>query len=112
MKTDSADGAQRNKRKHGFEKISHALSYRGHSKKLDESFWKYKALKSWDKAASNYFEEAAELSKATDLKNGVLFVACLSQDLSRKLKLFSQKIIELLNQLLGRKMVFALVIED
>ena len=100
------------KRTKGFIKIDKVIKHQDRSKKIDESFWKYKALKNWGKAAGSFFEEAEKLSKATDLKNGVLFVACLSKELSRKLKLFSQKIIVLLNELLGRKIVFALVVED
>ena len=99
------------KRTKGFVKIDKVISYHSQDKKLHDSLWRYRALKSWEQAVSEFFEEAKELSKAMDLKNGVLFVACLSKELAHKLKLFAEKIVETLNRLLGRIVVYALVVE-
>lgn len=102
----------RNKRKHGFEKISRAFAGQARPKKVDEAFWKYKAVKHWDEAAAGFFEEAKEFTRAVDFKNGTLTVASLSRELALKLKMLAEKIIEALNNILGRRVVFKLVIED
>lgn len=100
------------KRTKGFVKIEKVIDYQQKSRKINESYWRYKAVKHWSEAASGFFEEAKELTSAVDLKNGILIVACLSIELSRKLKLFSEKIISALNEKLGEKVVFGLVVED
>lgn len=96
----------------GFEKLGRAIIYKDRPKKIDESFWKYKALTNWERAVVDFFSEAKDLTRATDLKNGVLFVASLSKELTHRLKLFAEKILESLNHLLGRRVVYALVVED
>ena len=102
----------RNKRKHGFEKIERAIIYKPRDKKIDESFWRYKAMRHWSEAIVGYFEEAKELTQAIDLKNGTLVIACLSKELARKIKIFAEKILQSLNELLGRRVIYALVVEE
>lgn len=96
----------------GFVKVSQA-ALTGHPKaKIFESaFQKHLAVKAWHNAADQFFEEAGNKTRAIDFKEGVLFVACLSKELAYKIKMFAQRIIYLLNQLIGKELVFALKIE-
>lgn len=100
------------KRTRGFIKIDKIITCHDKLKKADEQYWKYKAIKHWNEAVGGFFEEAREQTLAVDLKNGVLVVASLSRELSRKLKLLAEKIIQALNELLGRRVVYGLVLED
>ena len=95
----------------GFVKIENVFLSQYQNNKINEEFWKYKILKNWQSAACGFFQEAKDLTQAVDFKNGVLFVACLSQELARMLKLFAEKIILALNQFLGKTAVYCLRIE-
>lgn len=78
---------------------------------LEEVMQKHRALRSWQKVVVGFFDEAEKLTRAIDFKNGVLKVACLSQELAQKLKLLTPRIIEAMNKLLGRPLVYAIYLE-
>ncbi len=81
------------------------------SKVYENAFNKYKAIKIWDSAVSQFLEEASEATKAIDFKDGALFVACLSKEMANEIKIYAQRIIYLINQLLGRVLVYELRVE-
>jgi len=102
---------RKTKKYQGFESINKTIIKTAKEKKLVGALNKYKAIKNWDKAASSFISEAKEYSKAVDLKNGILVVACLSREIASQIKFIAQRIIEALNQLIGRQVVFAIHIE-
>lgn len=96
----------------GFVRVSQAaLSAHPKSAIFQKALYKHQAVSAWDKAISQFFEGAENQTKAADFKDGVLFIACLSKELAYKIKMFAQRIIYLINQLLGRQLVFALQVE-
>ena len=99
-------------RNKGFIKVKQA-ALSGHPKAevFQKALHKHKVISSWDKAVVQFFENADNQTKAVDFKDGLLSVACLSKELAYKLKLFAQRIIYVLNQLLGKELVFALKVE-
>jgi hypothetical protein len=96
----------------GFVKAGEAaLKNHPQSKVFEKALYKHQAIKSWDKAVLEFFEDAKEKTKATDFKEGVLYIACLTKDLASKIKMFAQRIIYILNQLIGKDIVYALKVE-
>ncbi|MEK7617986.1 MAG: hypothetical protein AAB410_02470 [Patescibacteria group bacterium] len=108
VKSKSGIGAKKTK---GFVGISNAIEGHPKSKILKQAFYKHRAINTWEKAVSEFFEGAEAQSKAVDFKEGVLMVACLSKDLAYKIKAFAQRIIYILNQLIGKDLVFAIRVE-
>lgn len=58
-----------------------------------------------------FAEELGKETKAIDLKNGILIVACLSKELAYQIKILAQRIIEYINQLIGKQVVYAISVE-
>lgn len=84
------------------------LSDRIQEYKLQPAFSKHQALKYWAKVVGAYLAEAKEQTRAVDLRNGVLVVACLTKDLAYQIKLLSHRIIAEINKLVGQVVVFAI----
>ncbi len=94
-----------------FESLERAIGHAAKEKKLVGAFNRYKVLKNWEKAASGFILEAKDLTRAMDLKNGVLLVACLDREIAYQIKLLAARIIFVLNQLVGKQVVFAIQVE-
>ncbi len=99
------------KHNQGFDKIDKILPGVAKSHNLEQALYRHQALRYWQEAACAFVEECRNLTRAVDLKKGVLIVACLSRQAAYKIKLLAEKIIEVLNKLVGRKVVFAISIE-
>ena len=95
----------------GFTKVGKVLPGRIKEYKLQNAFYKHQALKHWEQAVARFIGETSKSAKAVDLKNGVLIVACLSKDLAYQIKLLARRIIEEINQLIGKAVVFAIYTE-
>lgn len=94
-----------------FESIDRVINRSAKEKKMMGAVNRYKTLKNWEKAASGFILQAGELTRALDLKNGVLFIACLSREVAYQIRLLASRIITALNQLVGKQVVFAIQIE-
>jgi len=92
-------------------KIDKVLSQTAKNYKLESAVHKYKALKAWEKAASGFIVEAKGQTKAIDLRQGILVVACLTKEIAYQIKLLAQRIIYEINKLLGKSIVFAISVE-
>ena len=92
----------------GFAKIDKVLNNTAKNYNLEEAMHRHQALKYWLDAAASFVEEAKTLTKAVDFKKGILTVACLSNEVASKIKLQAVRIMESLNRLLGRRIVFAI----
>ncbi len=99
------------KHKTGFVPVGKILPVKSKEYKLDSALVRYKALKFWQTAAADFLENSGELTRALEFKNGVLVVACLSQELAYQIKVLSGRIIYVLNGLLGKNLVFAIRVE-
>ncbi|MDR3642789.1 MAG: DciA family protein [Candidatus Doudnabacteria bacterium] len=96
----------------GFSRIDKVLNKTAKQYHLEQAMSRYKVIKNWQNAVSQFFDEAANLTKAVDFQKGVLKVACLSRELAVRLKLFVPRIIEIINRLVGRPVVYAIAIES
>ena len=94
-----------------FESLGRTINKVAQAKKLTGAVNRYKALKNWEAAVGGFIQEAKELTRALDLKNGVLRVACLSREIAYQIKLLAARIITALNQLVGKQVVYAIQVE-
>ena len=95
----------------GFVKAVHAFANHPKSATFQKAFNRHKAMSVWERAVGAFFEGEQNHSKALDFKDGILFIACLTKELANKIKMFAQRIIYLLNQLIGKDLVFGLKVE-
>ena len=79
---------------------------------LENAAYKYKAIKHWSEIAGAFVEEAGKFTQAVDFQKGVLTVACLSRAVASQLRLMAEKIIEALNEVIGRKVIYAIFFEQ
>lgn len=98
--------------KNGFEKINYTINRSAKEKKMVGALNRYKALKYWEQAVAGFIQEGPSLTKALDFKNGVLLVACLSKEIAYQVKLLAQRIITVLNKIIGKNCIFALQVES
>ncbi len=102
---------KKNHKEKNFAKFSQASKNHPKAKILQQAQNQNLVLKNWPKAIDQFFQGAAEQTRALSLKNGELFVACLSKELAYKIKLFARRIIYLINKLIGRELVYNLQVE-
>lgn len=95
----------------GFSKIDRVIKSTAKNHNLENALYKHKALKHWQEVVAAFVEEASKLTQAIDFKKGVLVVACLSNEVAYKIKQLSDKIISALNEVLGRRVIFAIYLE-
>lgn len=102
----------KSKKSKGFEKMGNAV-LRGHPRAeiYKKAFNKYKVISGWNQAVGQFFDNAEGLTKAMDFKDGLLVIACLTKELASKIKMFAERIIYILNSILGKELVFALRVE-
>lgn len=98
------------KNRNGFVKVGQVLTTAAKKYNLEQAVFRHQTLKHWDSVVSTFFDDAAGKTKALDLKDGVLVVACLCRDLAYQIKTLASRIIYMLNQLIGKTVVFSLVV--
>ena len=99
------------KSKSGFTKVGKVLPKTVKQYNLQPAIDKHSVLKIWHQAASGFLDEVCAQTKAIDFKKGVLCVACLSQEIAYQIKLLARRIIYVINQILGRDLVWSLSVE-
>ena len=95
----------------GFNSIGAVLPDRIKQYKLQKAFYKHQAIRFWQDAAQGFAEELGRETRAIDLKNGILIVACLSKELAYQIRILAARIIEQINQLIGKQVVYAISVE-
>lgn len=100
----------RNKHQKGFVPVKKALSSK-QNPKLAQAFNQYQIKQKWNQALAGFFDNTDGQTMVVDFREGVLWVACLSRELAYEIKLLAKRILETLNKLLGRTLVFGLRVE-
>lgn len=95
----------------GFSRIDKVLNKTAKDYNLETALYKHQTLKYWHEVASGFVEDAKKLTQAIDFKRGVLTVACLSKEVANQVRLLSERIIYALNQIIGKRMVYAIYVE-
>ena len=101
----------KNKRENRFTSIKFVMPKVAKDHGAEDYFLKHKIFLAWQDVVSGFFEEAKQLTKAMDYRNGTLTVASLSEELGLKIRELSQQLMKALNELLGRNLVFKIIVE-
>ncbi len=99
------------KPKQGFTSIQKVLPNKLKQYKLEAAFYKHQAIKHWNEAAGKFINQAKDQTKAIDLKNGILVVACLSKELAYEIRMIVERIVYEINKLIGKSVVFGIHME-
>lgn len=102
----------KSKTQKGFKSVGSVLPDRMKQYKLQKAFYKHQAIRYWKDAARSFADDLSKETKAIDLKNGILIIACLSKELAYQIKILSQRIIAHINQLIGKHVVYAIAVES
>jgi predicted nucleic acid-binding Zn ribbon protein len=95
----------------GFTSIDKLLKNTAKEYNLESAIYRHKTITGWQKVAPGFIEEAAEKTKALDFNKGVLTVACLSREVAYKIKLMAEQIIAALNEIIGKRVIYAIYVE-
>lgn len=96
---------------HGFSKIDKIIPTTAKQYKLQEILIKHRVISFWEEALLAFVGNAQNKTKVLNFSKGVVFVACLSENVGKEIKQFSLHIIHALNQLIGNVVVFSIKLE-
>lgn len=94
-----------------FTQINKIIPEKSNKLKVKNSFEKYKVIKAWHEIVPNFVDQAKEKTMAINFTSGVLVVACLCKDVAYQIKVLTKRIIEELNNFLGKSLVWAIQVE-
>ena len=95
----------------GFIPLNKLLKNTAKEYNLESALYRHKTLAGWQKVASGFIEDAAVKTKALDFNKGILTVACLSREVAYKIKLMAEQIIAALNEIIGKRVIYAIYVE-
>ncbi len=95
----------------GFTPINKVIGNSAKNYNLENALHKHQALKHWEVIAAGFIEGAENLTKALDFKKGVLTIACLSKEVAYKVKFMAERLISALNEVLGKRLIYAIYVE-
>jgi predicted nucleic acid-binding Zn ribbon protein len=95
----------------GFTSIEKLLKNAAKEYHLENALYRHKTINSWQKVVSGFIEEAGNLTQVVDFQKGVLTGACLSREAAYKIKLMAEQIIAALNEVIGRRVIYAIYVE-
>lgn len=102
---------KRMSKKTTFTKVGQVLKGKQGNPRFAKALARHKALSSCDLVINDLLKQSKGQVKALDLKGGVLVVACLSREMAYQIKLYANRIIQSINQLLGKTVIYALQLE-
>ncbi|MEK7075773.1 MAG: hypothetical protein AAB948_03205 [Patescibacteria group bacterium] len=79
--------------------------------KIEDKVKANELLKLWDKVIADFMPHAVKQTMAISYEKGVLKIAALSKDIAYQIHLYQKRLIQMLNDLLGKRMVFKIVCE-
>ena len=93
------------------QKINRSLEKSIKRYNLEDKVKAYQVCKTWEKIIGDFLPHAAGKTFAVSLERGVLKIASLSREIATDIKLYAQRLVEEINRVLGKKVVFAIYCE-
>lgn len=91
--------------------IKHTINSNIKKYKIEDKVKGALAVTHWEKVISELFPHAAHKTMALSFEKGVLKIATLSREIAYEISLYKERLIHALNNLLGKRVVFALQVE-
>jgi len=79
--------------------------------KIEDKVRAQSALKHWERVVGELLPKAAQRTMAVSLEKGILRVVALSKELAFEIRMFQQRLMEALNKMIGKRLVFVIVCE-
>jgi hypothetical protein len=79
--------------------------------KIEMATDRYTALQLWEEVLTGFLNKAADKTKAIDLHDGTLIVACLDEILAKEINGFLPMLTDALNRLAGKNIIKNIRIE-
>ncbi len=79
--------------------------------RLEDKIRHQEILRSWEKVIADFLPTAAKKTMALKFERGVLRVASLSKEIAYEIYLYQKRLIEALNKLIGKQLVYQIICE-
>lgn len=93
------------------QKINKTLNSTIKKYKIEDKVKQHQLLSVWEKVISEFLPNAAQKTMAVAFEKGVLRIASLTKEVAYEINLYKRRIIEALNSVLGKQIVFGIVCE-
>lgn len=93
------------------QRISKTLNQSIKKYKIEDKVKQHQLLIVWEKIIAEFLPNAARQTMAVAFEKGVLRVASLTREIAYEINLYQKRIIEALNTLLGKQIVYRIVCE-
>ena len=93
------------------QKINKTLLSNLKKHKIEDQVKQHQLLKAWEKIVSEFLPFAAQKTMAVAFERGVLKIASLTREIAYEINLYQKRIIEALNNFLGKIVVYRIVCE-
>lgn len=93
------------------QRIQKTLNQRVKKYKLEDKIKTEQLFSAWEKIISEFLPNAARKTMALAYEKGVLKIASLSKEIAYEIYLYQKRIIEAINEYLGKQLVFRIVCE-
>jgi hypothetical protein len=94
------------------QKINKTLNQRIKKYKIEDKVKGEQLLKAWEKVISEFLPNAAKQTMALAFEKGVLKIASLSREIAYEIHLYQKRLVEALNNYLGKTLVYRIVCES
>lgn len=91
--------------------IKHTINSNLKKYRIEDKVKGVMIVKHWEKVISELFPHASLKTMAVSFEKGVLKIATLSKEIAYEISLYRQRLIDALNNLIGKRLVFALQLE-
>lgn len=92
-------------------KIDKALKWQLKKYKIEDKVKAQQLLIAWEKIISDFLPNAAKQTMAYAYERGVMKIAVLSREIAYEINLYAKRIMDALNALVGKQLVYRIVCE-
>lgn len=93
------------------QKINRTLQNNLKKYKIEDQVKAQQVLTLWEKIISDFLPNAAKQTMAIAFERGVLKIASLTREIAYEINLYQRRLIEALNALVGKTLVYKIVCE-
>lgn len=92
-------------------KIDKTLKWQLKKYKIEDKVKAQQLLMSWEKIISDFLPNAAKQTMAYAYERGAIKIAVLSREIAYEINLYAKRIMDALNAIVGKQLVFSIICE-
>jgi hypothetical protein len=93
------------------QKINKTLNTAMKKYKIEDRIKQHQLLAVWEKVVSDFLPKAAQQTMAVAFEKGILKIASLTKEIAYEINLYQKRLVEALNNFLGKQIVYGIVCE-